>query len=317
MASVGGPLVWGIFATIILTTLAVDLGVFHRKAHVIRLREAAMWSGVWIALALSFNVFVYVRFGSDRALEFFQAWVIEKALSVDNIFVFLAIFSYFAVAPRLQHRVLFWGILGALVTRGAFIWTGAALLGSFHWVIYLFGAFLVLTALRMLIAEEAEIQPDRNPVLRVFRRFVPVTTESSGTRFFVRRGNRILATPLLLVLVVVEATDVVFAVDSIPAVFAITRDVFIVYTSNIFAILGLRALSFLVFNLVRRLRYLKVGLSLVLVFIGAKMLIESRVRVSQLLSLVVVVSLLLGSALASLVLAPRTDRGDPSSDRRA
>jgi tellurite resistance protein TerC len=311
MNSVGGPIVWGVFAAIILVMLVIDLGVFHRKAHVVRFREAATWSGVWIALALSFNVLVFACYGANRAFEFFQAWLIEKALSVDNIFVFLAIFSYFSVSPRLQHRVLFWGILGALLTRGMFIWAGAALLQRFHWVMYLFGVFLILTAVRMLMGEESEIRPDRNPVLRLFRRLVPVTREYAGTRFFVRREGRTLVTPLFLVLVVVEATDVVFAVDSIPAVFAITRDVFIVYTSNIFAILGLRALSFMVSSVVRKLKYLKTGLSLVLAFVGAKMLIDSRVHIPELLSLAVVVSLLLGSALASLLF---TGPADPASE---
>ncbi|MEP6654675.1 MAG: TerC family protein [Myxococcales bacterium] len=317
MASIAGPWLWGIFAVVVATMLAIDLGIFHRKAHVIRFREAATWSAVWIGLALSFNVLVYFRFGSDRALEFFQAWLIEKALSVDNIFVFLAIFSYFAVEASLQYRVLFWGVLGALLTRGAFIWTGAALLRSFHWVMYLFGAFLILTAIRMLMANEPAIHPEHNLVLRLFRRFVPVTKDYSGTRFFVRRNHRILATPLFLVLVVVEATDVVFAVDSIPAVFAITQDVFIVYTSNIFAILGLRALSFLVADLVRKLRYLKVGLSLVLAFIGVKMLAEAHVHIPELLSMAVVVSLLLGSAAASLVFAPRQDAKGSATTNRA
>jgi tellurite resistance protein TerC len=303
MYSVGGPLGWVVFAGIIIVMLVVDLGVFHRKAHVIRFREAATWSCVWIALALSFNVLVYASYGRDRAFEFFQAWLIEKALSVDNIFVFLAIFSYFSVSPRLQHRVLFWGILGALITRGAFIWAGAALLQTFHFIMYLFGGFLILTAVRMLMGDESEVRPEQNPVLRLLRRFVPVTQEYAGTHFFVRRAGRIWATPLLLVLVVVEATDVVFAVDSIPAVFAITRDVFIVYTSNIFAILGLRALSFMVASLVRKLRYLKVGLSLVLVFVGIKILIANHLRIPELGSLAVVVSLLIGSALLSL-LAP-------------
>lgn len=301
MLNLGGPLLWGIFAAVVLTMLALDLGVFHRKAHVIRVREAAIWSAIWIGIALSFNVLVYYKLGSDRALEFFQAWLIEKALSVDNIFVFLAIFSYFAVDPSLQHRILFWGILGALVTRGVFIWTGAALLQSFHWVMYLFGGFLILTAIRMLVTQDQDVHPDKNPVLRLFRRFVPMSKENSGTKFFVRQNGRILATPLFLVLVVVEATDVVFAVDSIPAVFAITQDVFIVYTSNIFAILGLRALAFLVADLVRKLRYLKVGLSLVLAFIGAKMLVGGHIHVPELLSMAIVVSLLLGSALASLL----------------
>ena len=305
MGSIGASLGWVVFAGIILVMLVVDLGVFHRKAHVIRFREAAAWSGVWIALALSFNVLVFATYGRDRAFEFFQAWLIEKALSVDNILVFLAIFSYFSVSPRLQHRVLFWGILGALVTRGVFIWAGAALLQSFHWFMYVFGVFLILTAIRLMKGEESEVRPDRNVVLRVLRRLLPVTNEYAGTRFFVRREGRVWATPLLLVLVVVEATDVVFAVDSIPAVFAITRDVFIVYTSNIFAILGLRALSFMVSSVVRKLRYLKAGLSLVLVFIGIKMLIGDRLHIPEMASLAVVVSLLLGSAVVSL-LVPRT-----------
>ncbi|MBC8131898.1 MAG: TerC family protein [Deltaproteobacteria bacterium] len=305
MLSIGGPALWTIFAVVVVTMLVVDLGIFHRKAHVVRFREAAIWSAVWIGLALSFNVIVYFKFGSDRALEFFQAWLIEKALSVDNIFVFLAIFSYFAVEPRLQHRVLFWGILGALLTRGVFIWTGAALLRSFHWVMYLFGGFLILTAIRMLMAKDEDIHPDRNPVIRLFKRFVPVSSEYHGTHFFVRRDKRLVATPLFLVLVVVEATDVVFAVDSIPAVFAITQDVFIVYTSNIFAVLGLRALAFLVADLVRRLRYLKVGLSLVLAFIGAKMILDKHVHISEWLSMGIVVSTLLGSAAISLLFVPR------------
>jgi tellurite resistance protein TerC len=304
MNSVGGPLLWGIFAGVVLAMLAVDLGVFHRKPHVVRFREAAVWSAVWIGLALSFNVLVLVSHGHDRAFEFFQAWLIEKALSVDNIFVFLAIFSYFSVSPRLQHRVLFWGILGALITRGAFIWVGAALLHRFHWVMYVFGLFLILTAVRVLFGEDPEVRPDRNLILRLFRRLVPVTREYAGTRFVVRRDGRLMATPLLLVLLVVEASDVVFAVDSIPAVFAITRDVFIVYTSNIFAILGLRALSFLVASVIRKLRYLKAGLSAVLIYIGIKMLIGDRVHIPELGSLLVVVSLLLGSALLSLFAPP-------------
>ena len=305
------PLLWGVFATVVLVMLAIDLGIFHRRAHVVLIREASVWSAVWIGLALSFNVLVYHRLGSARALEFFQAWLIEKALSVDNIFVFLAILAYFSVEASLQHRVLFWGILGALITRGIFIWTGAALLRSFHWVMYLFGAFLILTAIRMLLAREGEVHPDQNPLLRLFRRFIPISKEYSGSRFFVRENHRIVATPLFLVLVVVEATDVVFAVDSIPAVFAITQDVFIVYTSNIFAVLGLRALAFLVADLVRKLRYLKVGLSLVLAFIGGKMLVEGHLHVPEPISMAMVVSLLLGSGLASVLIG-----GKRQDDRR-
>jgi len=305
MISVGGPVVWGIFAAVVIIMLALDLGVFHRKAHVVGFREAAVWSLVWIGLALLFNVLVYFQYGSDRALEFFQAWLIEKALSVDNIFVFLAAFSYFGVPARLQHRVLFWGIIGALVTRGLFILLGAALLAAFHWVMYVFGVFLVLTALRLMFGSDEEVHPELNPVLKLFRRFVPMTAEYDDAHFVVRRDGRLLATPLLMVLVVIEATDVVFAVDSIPAVFAVTRDVFIVYTSNIFAILGLRALCFLVASLVRRLHYLKAGLALVLAFVGLKMLIGDRLHISNAVSLLVVAGLILGAAIVSLLFPPR------------
>lgn len=304
MISGAGPLMWGIFGVIVALMLAVDLGVFHRKAHVIRFREAATWSLVWIALSLLFNVFVYVRFGSDRALEFFQAWLIEKALSVDNLFVFLAAFSYFSVPARLQHKVLFWGIIGALLTRGAFIAIGAALLAAFHWVTYVFGAFLILTAARLLFADDETVHPERNPVLALFRKVVPVTSEYAGGRFMVKRGGRWLATPLLMVLVVIEATDVVFAVDSIPAVFAVTRDVFIVYTSNIFAIFGLRALCFLVASIVRKLHYLKAGLAFVLAFVGIKMLVAERFRISDKVSLIVVAGLIVGAGIASVVFPP-------------
>ena len=300
---------WCVFAALVLGMLALDLGVFNRRAHVIRFREAAIWSGIWVGLALSFNLLVLWRFGVNRALEFFQAWMVEKALSVDNIFVFLAIFAYFAVAPRVQHRVLFWGIFGALVTRGVFIWTGATLLRSFHFVMYVFGVFLILTAGRLLVGEDVDVRPDKNIVLRLFRRVVPMTREYAGTRFIVHRDGRWLATPLLLVLVVLEATDVVFAVDSIPAVFGITQDVFIVYTSNIFAILGLRAMSFMVASAVRKLRFLKAGLALVLAFVGLKMLAGNYVHISELLSLAVVGLLLLGASLASLLIPERQPTG--------
>jgi len=312
MTSIAGPWLWSIFGVLVLGMLALDLGVFHRKAHVIRLREAAVWSAIWVGLALSFNVLVLWRFGMQRGLEFFQAWLVEKALSVDNIFVFLAIFSYFAVAPQLQHRVLFWGIFGALVTRGIFIWTGAALLNRFHFVMYVFGVFLILTAGRLLIGDDVEVRPDKNLVLRLFRRIFPVAREYAGTRFLVQREGRWMVTPLLMVLVVVEATDVVFAVDSIPAVFGITQDVFIVYTSNIFAILGLRAMSFMVASAVQQLRYLKAGLALVLAFVGMKMLAGNYVHISELLSLAIVAGLLLGATLLSLLIpAPSATNSPP------
>jgi tellurite resistance protein TerC len=307
MSSPGDPLAWAIFGVVVAGMLALDLGVFHRKAHVVRGREAAIWSLVWIAVALAFNLGVYLRYGGNRGIEFFQAWLIEKALSVDNLFVFLAAFSYFAVPEHLQHRVLFWGILGALITRGVFIAVGAALLAAFHWVTYIFGAFLVLTGGRLLFGGDEEVHPQNNPVLRLFRRFVRTTPDYDGPRFFVRREGLLYATPLLMVLVVIEASDVVFAVDSIPAVFGVTRDVFIVYTSNIFAVLGLRALCFLVARLVRRLRYLKPALALVLAFVGAKMLIGDKVHISDAVSLLVVVGLLGVAALVSLVIPPRRD----------
>ena len=297
---------WVIFGVVVAGMLALDLGVFHRKAHAVRGREAAIWSVVWISVALLFNLAVYLRSGSDRGLEFFQAWLIEKALSVDNLFVFLAAFSFFAVPENLQHRVLFWGILGALITRGVFIAVGAVLLAAFHWVTYIFGVFLVLTAVRLLFGGDEEVRPEKNTVLLLFRRFVRSTPNYDGPHFLVRQGGKLFATPLLTVLVVIEATDVVFAVDSIPAVFGVTRDVFIVYTSNIFAVLGLRALTFLVARLVQRLRYLKVGLALVLAFVGAKMLIADRYRISDLVSLLVVAGLITFAGLLSLLVPPRT-----------
>jgi len=304
MSLTGQPIAWAIFAVVVTGMLALDLGVFHRHAHVVRGREAAIWSVVWITLALSFNLGIYLVSGANRGLEFFQAWLIEKALSVDNLFVFLAAFSYFAVPEELQHRVLFWGILGALLTRGVFIAVGAALLATFHWVTYIFGAFLLLTGGRLLFGGDEEVHPESNPVLKLFRRFVRTTPDYEGPRFFLRRDGRLWATPLLMVLVVIEASDVVFAVDSIPAVFGVTRDVFIVYTSNIFAVLGLRALLFLVARLVKRLRYLKPALALVLAFVGAKMLVGDKVHISDLVSLGVVAGLILAAALLSLLIPP-------------
>jgi tellurite resistance protein TerC len=303
MTAPGEPLAWVIFGVVIAAILVVDLGIFHRQAHVVGAREAAVWSLVWVGLALLFNLGIFWRCGSNRALEFFQAWLIEKALSVDNLFVFLAAFSYFAVPERLQHRVLFWGILGALITRGLFIAVGAVMLAAFHWVTYIFGFFLVVTAIRLFFGADEQIHPEKNPVLALFRRFVRVTPDYDGARFFSRRGGLLFATPLLAVLVVIEATDVVFAVDSIPAVFGVTRDVFIVYTSNIFAVLGLRALCFLVASLVRKLCYLKPALALVLAFVGGKMLIADHYRISDPLSLLVVGGLIGAAGLLS-VLAP-------------
>jgi tellurite resistance protein TerC len=305
---------WLVFGLIVATMLALDLGVFHRKARTIGTREAAVWSVIWISAALLFNLGIYLHSGADRALEFFQAWLIEKALSVDNLFVFLAAFSYFAVPAQLQHRVLFWGILGALLTRGIFIAVGAALLATFHWVTYVFGVFLVITGLKLLFGGDEEPHPERNPVLKLVRRFVPTTSDYQGIHFFVRENGKRLATPLLTVLVVIEATDVVFAVDSIPAVFGVTRDVFIVYTSNIFAVFGLRALCFLVASLVQRLRFLRPALAFVLAFVGGKMLLAERIKISDTVSLLVVAGLIGLAALLSLVIPPKTPPKDPPAD---
>ena len=311
-SSVGSPALWAGFIGFVLVMLAVDLGVFNRRAHEIRMREALIWSLVWISLSLLFGAWIWRHFGAVRGLEFFTGYLLEKALSVDNLFVFIVLFSYFAVPVKLQHRVLFWGILGALVMRAIFIVTGAALIHRFHWIIFVFGAFLVFTGIKLLLHRGGQMHPERNPVFRIFRRLVPLTTDYRGARFFVKEGGRWLATPLLMVLVVVEATDIVFAVDSIPAIFAITTDPFIVFTSNIFAILGLRALYFLLAGMMGRFRYLKVGLGLVLVFVGIKMLLADAVELPVVVSLGVIATLLGGSIAASLLRsAPERPDGPP------
>ncbi|HWM91807.1 MAG TPA: TerC family protein [Thermoanaerobaculia bacterium] len=301
MEQIGTPMQWGVFFTLVAIMLALDLGVFHRKERRVTLREAAFWSIVWMVISLVFNYWIYYRFGSEAGLEFLTGYVIEKSLSFDNIFVFIVIFNYFAVPAEYQHRVLFWGILGALVSRGVFIWIGAALIDRFEWIILVFGAFLVYTGIKILVQKETEVHPEQNPVVRLFQRFVPLTPRYHGKRFFVTENGRRVATPLMLVLVVIEATDVVFAVDSIPAIFAITRNEFIIFTSNIFAILGLRALYFLLAGLMHRFRYLGVGLGLVLVFIGAKMLTHNWVHIPTSWSLGVVLGILALAMIASLL----------------
>ncbi len=302
--SVGTPALWIGFTGFILAMLVLDLGVFHRNAHEVRFREALLWSVIWVALSLLLCASIYVQFGNERGLEFLTGYLIEKALAVDNIFVFLVIFSAFAVPAAYQHRVLFWGILGALVMRAVFIVLGAALLERFHWVMYLFGAFLVLTGLKMLIRRDAELHPERNPLFRLFQRVVPSVSEYHGSRFTVVKDGRRYATPLLLVLVCIETSDLVFAVDSIPAIFAVTNDPFIVYTSNICAILGLRAMFFLLAGAVQRLNYLQPGLALVLAFVGTKMLLVDLYPISIAVSLGAVAALLGGSVLASLLWPP-------------
>ncbi|MCK6548712.1 TerC family protein [Myxococcota bacterium] len=288
--------------------LALDLFVFNKKAHEVSLREAAMWSIVWVVLSLVFNAWVYHRFGATKGMEFFAGYLLEKALSVDNLFVFLLVLTHFKVPTQNQHRVLFWGVIGALVLRVVFILAGTALISRFHWLMYVFGAFLVFTGGKMLFAKEDD-EPDvgENWVLQKVRRFVPMTEQYEGAAFFVRKNGALMATPMLAVLVVVETTDVVFAVDSIPAVFGITTDPFIVFTSNICAVLGLRALYFLIVGVLKMFRYLKAGLSIVLVFIGAKMLIEHWYRVPIGASLGVIGAILTITVTAS-IFADRAER---------
>lgn len=305
--SIGTPLLWAGFIAFVLVMLALDLGVFHRKSHAISMREALAWSLVWIALAMLFNLGVWHWHGKRLALEFLGAYLTEKALSVDNLFVFLVIFSYFSVSPKVQHRVLFWGILGALATRAAFILGATAVLERFHWVLYLFGAFLVFTGFKILSQKGEEVHPENNPVLKLFKRWVPMTHEYHGARFLVRQGGRLLATPLLLALVVIEATDVVFAIDSVPAVIGLSKDRFIIFTSNIFAILGLRALFFLLAGSMEKFHYLKVGLGLVLVFIGAKMCLEDVYPISIEASLGTILGILACAILGSF-LRPRPEK---------
>jgi tellurite resistance protein TerC len=313
---------WIGFNVFVLGMLALDLGVFHRRAHAVRMREAAIWSIVWIALSLVFNYWIYLEQGSRPALEFFTGYLIEKALSVDNIFVFVLIFSYFRVPAEYQHRVLFWGVLGALLMRGAMIAAGAYLIATFHWILYVFGAFLVFTAIRMAIQKDQHIEPEANPVVRFVRRFTPVTERYEGQKFFVKVGGRRFATPLLIVLVMVETTDLIFAVDSIPAIFAVTVDPFIVYTSNVFAILGLRALYFLLAGFITTFHYLKLGLAVDLGWVGAKMLLADVLEIPLPVSLGIIALVLAVSVVASL-LFPRTvndetpvDSGPVGTSRR-
>jgi len=295
------PLLWGTFFGLVLVMLALDLGVFHRHEHVVGSREAVVWTVVWIGLSLAFNGWIWIEDGRGPALEFLTGYLIEKSLSIDNIFVFIVLFDYFRVPRRYHHRVLFWGILGALVLRALFIGVGAALVARFDWIFYLFGAFLIYTGTKIVRNRGTDVDPAHNPVVRFFQRFVPLTHDYHGKHFVVRRDGRLLATPLLLVLVVVEATDVVFAIDSIPAVFGVTRDPFLVFTSNIFAILGLRALYFLLADLMERFRYLPYGLGAVLGFIGVKMLVHDVYDVPIEASLGGVVVLLGASIVASLL----------------
>jgi tellurite resistance protein TerC len=309
---------WIGFNLFVLALLALDLGVFHRRAHAVSTKEAAIWSGVWISLALLFNGAIYLFWerivpgdalsNSEAALEFLTGYLIEKALSVDNIFVFVLIFSFFHVPDVYQHRVLFWGILGALLMRGAMILAGAALIEAFHWIIYVFGAFLIFTGVRLAFQRDESLRPEDNPLVRLFRRLMPVTEGYAGAKFFVRRAGRLMATPLLLVLLVVESTDLVFALDSIPAIFAVTEDPFIVYTSNVFAILGLRSLYFLLAGVIDKFHYLKLGLSAVLAFVGLKMLLSDTALKLPIAAALGVIALILTVAIVASLLRARREQ---------
>ncbi len=292
---------WVGFNLFVLALLGLDLGVFHRNSHAVSLKEAGIWSIVWITLALTFNAGLYFFMGPESALQFFTGYLIEKSLSVDNIFIFVLLFTYFSVPAAYQHRVLFWGIIGALLMRGTLIALGAALLEQFHWILYLFGAFLIFTGIRMGLHKETEVHPEQNPLLRLVRGMVPVTKDYEHDRFFLRRAGQVMVTPLFLVLLVIETTDLVFAVDSIPAIFAVTQDPFIVYTSNVFAILGLRSLYFVFAHVVDKFYYLKLGLAVILSYVGVKMVLADIYAIPTFLSLTIIVVVLAIAIVASVI----------------
>jgi len=293
---------WAGFMVLVLIMLVLDLGVFHRQAHEVKLKEALAWSAVWIILSLVFNAVIWHYMGKVKALEFFTGYLIEKSLSVDNLFVFIMLFSYFKVDPKYQHKVLFWGIIGALVMRAIFIFAGVALLEKFHWLIYIFGGFLIYSGIAMLKPHKEDIEPDKNPLVRLFTKFFPVTQQMHGGKFFIRINAKLFATPLFIVLLIVEFTDLIFAVDSIPAILAVSTDTFIIFTSNVFAILGLRALYFALAGITQYFYYLKYGLAAILAFVGTKMILSGfGIKFEIIYSLVVIFTLLLLSVLASLV----------------
>jgi len=295
-------ILWTAFNLFVLAMLALDLGVFHRKAHTVGVREALIWTGIWITLAMLFNLFIYYYFDKETAVEFFTGYVIEKSLSIDNIFVMIMIFSYFKVPALYQHKVLFWGILGALVMRVGFILTGIELIHKFHWLIYIFGGFLVVTGIRMFTAGEIKLEPEKNPLVKLARKIFPFTEKFEGDKFFVRVESKLWATPLFLVVILIEATDLIFAVDSIPAILAISDDSFIVYTSNVFAILGLRSLYFALAGAEKYFQYLKYGLSAILIFVGIKMCIVDFYKIPVDLSLIVIAFILVIVMIASVAM---------------
>jgi len=294
-------LFWIGFNVFVLIMLALDLGVFHRKAHEVSVKEALIWSLIWITLALTFNGIIYYQFGEQKAVEFLTGYLIEKSLSVDNIFVFVIIFSYFKIPSKYQHRVLFWGILGALVMRIIFIFAGVALIQQFHWTIYIFGAFLIYTGYKMITQKDKKMEPEKNPVIRFFKKIYPVTNELHDDKFFIKENGKRFATPLFLVLILVETTDLIFAVDSIPAILAITQDQFIVYTSNVFAILGLRSLYFALANIVHRFVYLPLALAVILMFVGTKMMIVDIYKIPTFISLIAIGMIITSSIIFSIM----------------
>jgi len=292
---------WIGFNLFVLFMLALDLGVFHRKSHAVSVKEALIWTGVWITMALFFNLLIYSQFGEEKAVEFFTGYLIEKSLSVDNIFVIILIFSYFQVSAEYQHKVLFWGILGALVMRGIFIFSGIELIHRFHWLVYIFGGFLIFTGVKMLVSDDSKIEPEKNPLIKFARKLFSVTKNFEGSNFFVQREGKIWATPLFLVVILIETTDLIFAVDSIPAILAVSEDSFIVYTSNVFAILGLRSLYFALSGIEKYFHYLKFGLSAILVFVGVKMCIVDLYKMPVEVSLIIIVFVLAIAMLSSVV----------------
>lgn len=304
------PLTWWVaFNAFVITMLALDLGVFHRKAHAVRIKEALGWSAVWIAMALVFNAWIYFQLGPQKGAEFLTGYLIEKSLSVDNVFVFAVLFTYFGIPAQYQHRVLFWGIFGALVMRAGMIFAGAALIANFSWIIYVFAALLIVTGIKMAMGDHESIDPEKNIALKLLRRLMPVTKEFHGQKFFVRQNGARAATPLFAVLLCIEVTDVIFAVDSIPAIFAITQDTFIVYTSNVFAILGLRALYFALAGILPYFHFLKYGLGVILVFVGIKMsLAHSTWKIDTAVSLAFVAATLVLSIIASVAHRRMTEK---------
>jgi len=298
---------WIGFILFVLSMLALDLYVFNRKPHEIKIKEALLWSAFWIILALLFNYGVYHWLGKEKAMEFLTAYVVEKSLSVDNLFVFIMIFGFFNVKPENQHKILFWGIIGALILRAIFILAGIALISMFHWIIYVFGVFLIITGARIPFEKDKEINPDKNPLVKLFKKFMPVSNNTEKGKLFIRANHKTYATPLFIALIMIEFSDLIFAVDSIPAVLAISNDPFIVYTSNVFAILGLRSLYFALAGIVTLFRFLKYGLSAILIYVGIKMCISGFYKIPTLLSLSIILGLLMISILISYLIPEKKE----------